>query len=76
MHYGSVSVNFSSAPSPGELAISEKKMAMSPPQGKKNCAKAPSLVKQIESKPPPPGNNSDCLVHVDLHIIILCLWTI
>ena len=51
MHYGSVSVNSSSAPSPGELAISEKKMAMSPPQGKKNCAKAPPLGKQIESIP-------------------------
>jgi hypothetical protein len=36
-------------PSPGELAISEKKMAMSPPQGKKNCAKAPPLGKQIGS---------------------------
>jgi hypothetical protein len=48
---------------------------MSPPQGKKNCAKAPPLGKQIGSISPPPGNNTDCLVHVDLHVIILCLWT-
>ena len=60
---------------PGELAISGKKKAMSPPQGKKNCAKAPPLGKQIGSISPPPGNNTDCLVHVDLHVIILCLWT-
>jgi hypothetical protein len=36
-------------------------------QGKKNCAKAPLLGKQIGSISPPPGNNIDCLVHVDLH---------
>jgi hypothetical protein len=63
-------------PPPGELAISGKKMAMSPPQGKKDCAKAPPLGKQIGSISPPPGSNIDCLVHVDLHVIILCLWTI
>jgi hypothetical protein len=55
---------------PWELAISGKKMAMSPPQGKKNCAKAPPLGKQIGSISPPPGNNINCLVHVDLHVII------
>jgi hypothetical protein len=60
-------------PASGELAISGKKMAMSPPQGKKNCAKAPPLGKQIGSISPPPGNTIDCLVHVDLHVIILCL---
>jgi hypothetical protein len=38
---------------PGELAISGKKMAMSPPQGKKNCAKAPPLGKKIGSISPP-----------------------
>jgi hypothetical protein len=66
-------------PTPGELAISGKKMVMSPPQGKKNCAKAPPLGKQIGSMSPPPGNNIDCLVHSFtsvLHVIILCLWTI
>ena len=48
---------------PRELAISGKKMAiMSPPQGKKNCAKAPLLY-------PHPRQYIDCLVHVDLHVI-------
>ena len=70
-----VSVNSSGAPSPlRELAISGKKMAMSPPQGKKNCAEAPPLGKQIESISPPPGNNIDCLVHVDLHVIIKIIY--
>jgi hypothetical protein len=71
-----VSVNSSRAHPPGELAISGKKMTMSPPQEKKNCAKAPPLGKQIGSIYPPTGNNIDCLVHVVLHVIILCLWTI
>jgi hypothetical protein len=67
---------FQQCPSPpppathGELAISGKKMAISPPQEKKNSAKAPPLGKQIGSISPPPGDNIDCLVHVDLHVII------
>jgi hypothetical protein len=46
-----------------ELAISGKKMVMSPPKGKMNCAKAPPLGKQIGSISPPHGN-IDCLAHV------------
>jgi hypothetical protein len=43
-------------------------MGMSPPKAKKNCAKAPPLGKQIGSISPPPGNNINCLVKVDLHV--------
>jgi hypothetical protein len=45
-------------------------MAMSPPQGKKNCAKAPPLGIQIGIISPPPGNNIDCR-----HRIITCKLT-
>jgi hypothetical protein len=67
-----VSVNYSGAHPP----ISGKKMAMSPPQGKKNSAKALPLGKQIVSISLAPGNNIDCLVHIDLDVVILWLWTI
>jgi hypothetical protein len=55
-----------------KLATLPGVLAISPPPGKKNCAKAPPLGKKIGSIPP--GNNVHFLVQVDLHVIIL--WTI